>query len=457
MKIFLTIILLIIPITNFAFATVTTPTSIIYEGKLLDNSNNAITTAHSFRVSLWSSGDMIVGDVDGTGAINTLSPAYGGWQEVRNIIPNSDGTFSFPLGQLIPLPEMYLSLHKFLQVEIKISTDPDTSYQSMDPTGDDGLDTDDRQLIGSSPFAKNADYIDNAEVGINTGDLAILGAGDIWDIDFIPGGTNSNSFILDDDDTAVAGESIFLQFGNILAKTFGFNITNNWFEFSENVSFNQHEIKDVVIDNLALAPATPIAGQIYHNISNNNTYIYNGAIWEDITANSGTIDWNSLPTRIKQATLSPNYPNASTEKDGTNNRGKLVLDFEDNGGINKHSYYEWTTMQAGIQNINIISSFELPLDFDGFTNTPLSFDYKTSDAILTTNKIDIELYDTNGNNVVLIGGSDLANGSWSTNNITFSGSPVFTAGNKITLKIKLSSTNTGFVKASNIIFHYNGK
>ena len=228
-KVLAALMILIVPIlsTNQANAITTTPASIIYEGKLLDNSDNPITTAHSFRVSLWSSGDMIVGDVDGAGAINTLSPAYSGWQEVRNIIPNSDGTFSFPLGQLVPLPEMYLNLHKFLQVEIKISTDPNTNYQSMDPTGDNGLDTDDRQLIGSSPFAKNADFLDNKEIGVSTGDLAILGAGDIWDIDFIPGGTNSNNFILDDDDTAVAGENIFLQFGNLLAKTFGFNITNN--------------------------------------------------------------------------------------------------------------------------------------------------------------------------------------------------------------------------------------
>lgn len=67
--------------------------------------------------------------------------------------------------------------------------------------------------------------------------------GDIWNIDFIPGGTNADSFIVDYDDTVGAGGTIDLQFGNTLGAILNFDITNNWFEFNNDVSFAQNEIK----------------------------------------------------------------------------------------------------------------------------------------------------------------------------------------------------------------------
>ena len=574
-----------------AFAAITTPSVFIYEGKLLDSSNNPITTAQTFRFSLWNSDDFVAGDVDGLGAINTLAPTYGGWAETHTLIPNSDGTFFVELGSVTPLPDMLLSTHTDLMVEIKSSGAPDTSYELMDPTGDNGADTDDRQTIGSAPYSNNADFIDNAEVGTSAGDIATLGLGGLWNVNYIPGGTNADSWTIDSDDTVGAGGTIDLIFGNTLAEFLSFDITNDWFSFSNDVDFDQNQLKNIAIDNLAAAPGTPVAGQIYYNTTDGNTYIWNGAVWEDITAGSGSADdldtvydadadkilnvddasglefrstvtgdivvnlqntgdfviqdsgtpftiftdsgtvgiGNVSPSSVlhidsndadsvpiitlentggdlqffradstpegsvtgsigdltidsvngnayiknsgnatntgwlqiggqeyKTAVFHAEYKDAAIQGDGTDNKGLLSSYFADGGGTSKYNYYEWTTHQGTMQDVDIVISFRLPEDFQSFTASPLSILYQTSDGVLTTNQIDAVLYDTTGTAVTLTGGTDLANPAWTTANITFGGSPTFTAGDVVTLVMKLQTTGAGYARVSDVIFNYNG-
>lgn len=566
----------------------TTPSVFVYEGKLLDGSSTPITTAQTFRLSLWSSDDLIAGDIDGGGAINGLAPAYGGWSETHTVTPNADGTFFLELGSINPLPDMDFSIHKFLMVEVKAAGLPDTSYELMDPTGDAGADGNDRQTIGSTPFTNNADFLDNAEIGTSTGDIVTLDIGDMWNISTIPGGTESDSFTIDYDDTAGPGDSIELTFGTALNETISFDIDNDWFAFSNDINLAQNEIKDFAIDNLAIAPVSPVTGQMYYNTTNNNTYIWNGTAWEDITATSdpdlddvyindtdkemdvldvrgitfnldttgdflvdlqNTGDFviaddgndfaiftddgrfgigNTLPASVlhadsneantepiltlentggdfqffrsdanpesnitasigdlavdstngtayiksegnatntgwvqfagiegRQAVFQVEYANATVEGDGSDNKGLLQSYFADEGGAEKHNHYEWTTRKSNMQDIDVVLSYTLPPDFVGFTANPLSILYQTSSILTTISKLDISLYDTTGTSVPLTGGADLANTDWTTQGITFGGSPTFTAGGVVTLVIKLSATDAGYARVSDVIFNYN--
>ncbi len=155
-RIFLFIALLVTSYFIAELSLASTPDTIVYEGRLLDSSGNPETTAHVFRFSLWTSADFIAGDIDGAGAINTGAANYGGWFESQTITPNSNGTVSVNLGDAVALPTIDFTNHKYLQVEVKVSGDPNTSYQLLDPTGDDGADTNDRQTIGSVPYSKTA-------------------------------------------------------------------------------------------------------------------------------------------------------------------------------------------------------------------------------------------------------------------------------------------------------------
>jgi len=397
----------------------TTPDVFIYEGKLLDNMGDVIANPHTFRFSLWKDDDLIAGDVNGAGAINVAALNYSGWQEEQVLIPNSTGSFSFKLGDNVAIPDIDFALHKYLQVEIKAQGDPDINYELMDPTGDNGADIRDRQTIGSSLYAKNSEKLDNHEIGLIQGDVALVGPNDQWLPQLIPDAIFPNTFTLDFDNTiqGAGTGSIDLVFGDTLGKKLSYDTDNDYFNFNDDV-----------------------------NIQGDLTVI-------------GTINGVVLGIVNRSLAFEPEYSDSVMFKDGTSNKGKLEVFFEDTDGApgnENYNYYQWSTKQAAIQDIDLIIRTYLPEGFDHWQAVPIQFTYKTSNAVLANNKIDITIEDSNGNPVVLNNATNLASAAWATTDVTFVGAPVWTAGDFITIKIKLSADQIGEALAGKIMFNYVG-
>lgn len=104
---------------QIAFAADTTPRTINYQGRLLDNARQPITTQQTIRFSIWSNQDFVTGEIDGSGNINAGATNYANWQEEQSFTPDSYGIFSLQIGAVNPLPDMDYTIHKYLQVEIK--------------------------------------------------------------------------------------------------------------------------------------------------------------------------------------------------------------------------------------------------------------------------------------------------------------------------------------------------
>ncbi|MDX9970825.1 MAG: hypothetical protein RBS56_02860 [Candidatus Gracilibacteria bacterium] len=187
-----------------------TLSNLLYEGRLLNSTGAPLSSSHSFRFSFWDSSDFLVSDIDGLGQIDVLAPNYSSWQEVQLVTPNSNGTYSVKLGLVSPLPVLDPSVHKFLQVEVKAVGDPDTAYELLDPTGDNGLDLIDRKELSSVPYSKLGDY----------------SIGSLEDI-----------FILDFNNTVenTATGSIKLMFGQNLGKYLSYDYDNSTFVFNDNL------------------------------------------------------------------------------------------------------------------------------------------------------------------------------------------------------------------------------
>ncbi len=157
---------------------------------------------------------------------------------------------------------------------------------------------------------------------------------------------NSPGILLDSNGDDSIPTSI--QFGNnvdpALNASIKFNFADQILEFSHNVSLLQNQLKALTLENASIAPLNPTAGQIYHNTVDGNTYIYNGTIWEDITA------LNSTSTKV--VTVGPGLDYADIEAAAgylnTLSGGIILLSADDNGI--PHA----VTTEINLENITII-------------------------------------------------------------------------------------------------------
>ena len=429
--IFSVISILTTTVTKSSAAT-TTPTTINYQGRLLDSSNSPLNGNYTFRFSLWKSTDWIASDTDGAGAINTGAANYANWQETHAETTGIFGLFNVSLGDTTSLPNFDANTHKFLQVEVKATSQPDTSYEILDPQGTTA-DAIDRKTIHDQAYAENADTVDNADVGTSAGDLAVLGAGGVWDISRMPAGTNADIWQIDENDNA-AGGVIQLSFGSALAGSIlsydpdGVSVGDGWFDFTDDVNVQGDLTTTGTVDGVDLS----------------------------------SIPFANLDTRTKTAHLNPHFPGATAQAiGGGGHKGKIESFFVDTDGAgapNNFNYYEWTTQQAVIQDYDIVLRWSLPDDFVSWQATPIIFRYKTTTANVAENKLDVTIDDTTGTNIAgLTGGSNLVNTSFTTTNIGFGGGGTFTAGSEITIYIKMSATNVSGAFISDFTFNYNGR
>ncbi len=181
----------------------------------------------------------------------------------------------------------------------------------------------------------------------------------------------------------------------------------------------------------------------------------------DVNVDDTTIEINADVLQIKDRNVTLNmpveYPNFTLVADGSANRGTFESDHDATAVRN---YYQWSTRRATQQDYDLVVQWPIPDDFQEFQATnPIQFLYQTTDATAGDNEIDvISLSDTAGAAVTLTGSNvDLVNTAWTTHDLNYSGTPTFTAGEYITLTLRLHADNGNVSRLGEMIFNYVAK
>ena len=473
------------------------PQTHVYNGRLLNGSGNPVTAAQKIRFSYWLSENFVSGDVTGTGAINTAASTYGDWYEVHAVTPDSNGYFSVQLGSGTALPSLASYgvgdlADLFIQVEVKPSAAADTSYELLD--ADFSNDAVDRSPVLAVPFALNADFIDQRDVGTGSGAIPLLQSGGLLPVATIPGGTNRDIVIIDNDNTA--STEITLQFGQTLAKKLTYDIVNARFNFNASVRvagdltvtglINGIDISGLGTETGTYLRASSGGGlnlrvsqgsyRIDGNVTNfagsggvslranaTQTVFFTGTGLTvtpgtfpadksfipvaQVTTSTGSItsitDRRILSSDDRQQTIErnylPGYEHASFQGDASANVGQLSVTHD---SINNHNFYLWTSTKSTLQDYDVFVRVALSADFERWGDTPLLIGYRSTSASNANNALAIAVYDTNGQPVTLGGtSSGLASTSWATTSLTFSGG-TWTPGQEFLIKFTMQAKDS---------------
>lgn len=300
----------------------------------------------------------------------------------------------------------------------------------------------DNVVIDSNDWDVSSAGVASGFTGItSTGTIDFNGASNI----IIPH-TESNTFVLDNDNT---GGNVTLQFGLSLAESLVWDNASSEFDLSDDlnvtgglivssdIDFNQNNAVELVLDQGSSFPVSPapIEGQKFWRSDLNQEFVYNGTVWVSTSESDNN----------RTIVYFPEYADAVVSMDGAENDGTLESERD---GENFRNFYEWRVNKATLQDIDVVLSVELPEDFSSFQATPLQVAYRTSDADVADAQIDITVLDTANAAVTTSGATDLNNTSWTTANITFSGSPTFTPGGVMTIRFKLQARKDGTAQSA---------
>lgn len=90
-----------------------------------------------------------------------------------------------------------------------------------------------------------------------------------------------NEFVLDVADEFSGSGNIDLKFGQSVSARFRFDGVSDKFGINRNLDLENNQLSNVRLENASSAPVcnTSVQGKIYHNTTDNMTYVCNGSIW----------------------------------------------------------------------------------------------------------------------------------------------------------------------------------
>lgn len=150
-----------------------------------------------------------------------------------------------------------------------------------------------------------------------------------------------------------------------------------------NIDLNKNELQNARIQNLAVAPSSPVSGQVYYNTVDNNTYIYNGTSWVDITqivgtsVTNGNIKIDGVETTVYTHPAGTN-PHSTTKSD-------VGLGSADNTADSAKNVLSATKLTTA-RTLTIAGDVDGSASFDGSANATITVALDTTGVSANTYK-----------------------------------------------------------------------
>jgi parallel beta-helix repeat protein len=171
---------------------------------------------------------------------------------------------------------------------------------------------------------------------------------------------------------------------------------------------------------------------------------------------TGSFTLKGTARNTKKIRLHAEYPSVVLTPDGSNNTGTMTSGY-DNTSSARMNYYNWTTTQGTNQDYDIVVQIPLPTDFDGWASNPLSITGYTTDT--TNGTISLEARDSADSQICnFVAVTPGSTNTWTANTTGCTLSTgTYTAGDYITLRIRLQAPTSGNTRVGNIVLTYNSK
>lgn len=185
-----------------------------------------------------------------------------------------------------------------------------------------------------------------------------------------------------------------------------------------------------------------------------NMQVIVGTTTNGVILSAGGISLAGTAQKTKTIVLNPEYANAVLDPGtGANNTGTMTSGYD---YTNRMNYYKWTTTQVSNQSYDIDIQVPIPSDFSSWGSTPMSVSAYTSNT--TNGTITVQIIKSNGsadtNFSTFQSATPGSTTTWTTTNFSTFNSSNYTAGDYMTIRIRLQSPTSGDVRVGKIVLNY---
>jgi len=170
---------------------------------------------------------------------------------------------------------------------------------------------------------------------------------------------------------------------------------------------------------------------------------------------------NGTAQHAKTILLTAEYAGAVLDPDpiNTNNTGTMTAGYDSTNSTNRMNYYQWTTTSGSSQSYDVVVQVPIPSDFAGWASSnPFIISGYTSDTTYGTMAATITKSngsaDSNVNALNITPGSATA---WANKTASALDSSGYTAGDYLTVRIRMNATSPATVRVGNIQLLYKSK